>query len=97
STRDWSSDVCSSDLSSVAYGRADGMQSRECNGGTQPVAWKTNDGKLWFATVKGVAMIDPNRARGSAAPPLIIQDILAGRRRLNQIGRASWRERGAST
>jgi diguanylate cyclase (GGDEF)-like protein/PAS domain S-box-containing protein len=70
-------------VSSVAYGRADGMQSRECNGGTQPVAWKTNDGKLWFATVKGVAMIDPNRARASAAPPLIIQDILAGRRRLD--------------
>src|SRR5207244_3053194 len=44
-------------ISSVAYGRADGMGSRECNGGTQPVAWKTNDGKLWFATVKGVAMI----------------------------------------
>ncbi len=70
-------------VTSVAYGRSDGMQSRECNGGTQPVAWKTADGKLWFATVKGVAMIDPNRARAAAAPPVIIQDIFADRHRLD--------------
>jgi diguanylate cyclase (GGDEF)-like protein/PAS domain S-box-containing protein len=73
-------------VTSVAYGRADGMQSRECNGGTQPVAWKTNDGKLWFATVKGVAMIDPNRARAAAAPPVIIQDLFADRNRMDPAG-----------
>ena len=73
-------------VTSVAYGRADGMQSRECNGGTQPVAWKTNDGKLWFATVKGVAMIDPNRARAAAAPPVMIQDILADGHRMDPAG-----------
>ena len=70
-------------VTSVAYARADGMQSRECNGGTQPVAWKTKDGKLWFATVKGVAMIDPNRARAASAPPVIIQDAIAGGQRLD--------------
>ena len=73
-------------VTSVAYGRVDGMQSRECNGGTQPVAWKTDDGKLWFATVKGVAMIDSNRARAAAAPPVIIQDIFADRHRIDPAG-----------
>jgi diguanylate cyclase (GGDEF)-like protein/PAS domain S-box-containing protein len=73
-------------VTSLAYGHADGMQSRECNGGTQPVAWKTNDGKLWFATVKGVAMIDPNRARAAAAPPVLIQDIFADRHRMDPSG-----------
>jgi len=77
-------------VTSVAYGRADGMQSRECNGGTQPVAWKTSDGKLWFATVKGVAMIDPNRARAAAAPPVIIQDISADRNRMDPAGPVSF-------
>ena len=75
-----------SKVTSVAYGRADGMQSRECNGGTQPVAWKTNDGKLWFATVKGVAMIDSNRARAAAAPPVVIQDVFADRNRMDSTG-----------
>ncbi|MGZ7078257.1 MAG: EAL domain-containing protein, partial [Thermoanaerobaculia bacterium] len=73
-------------ITSTAYGHGDGMASRECNGGTQPVAWKTNDGKLWFATVKGVAMIDPNRARSAAAPPVIIQDVIAGGQRLDPSG-----------
>ena len=77
-------------VTSVAYGRADGMQSRECNGGTQPVAWKTSDGKLWFATVKGVAMVDPNRARTAAAPPVIIQDIFADRKRMDPAGPLSF-------
>ncbi|HEX9160228.1 MAG TPA: EAL domain-containing protein [Thermoanaerobaculia bacterium] len=77
-------------VTSVAYGRADGMQSRECNGGTQPVAWKTPDGKLWFATVKGVAMIDPNRARAAAAPVVIIQDIFADRHRIDPSGSLSF-------
>ncbi len=70
-------------VTSVAYGHADGMASRECNGGTQPVAWKTSDGKLWFATVKGLAMVDPNQARAAAAPPIVIQDIFADRQRLD--------------
>src|SRR6266545_2468111 len=62
---------------SVAYGRADGMKSRECNGGTQPAAWKTADGKLWFATNQGVAMIDTNTVRMATAPPLIIEEVIA--------------------
>ena len=70
----------------VGYGKADGMQSRECNGGTQPVAWKTTDGKLWFATIKGVAMIDSTRARAAAAPPVFVQDIFADRHRVDPAG-----------
>ncbi|HVS30062.1 MAG TPA: EAL domain-containing protein [Thermoanaerobaculia bacterium] len=76
-------------VTSVAYGRADGMASRECNGGTQPVAWKTGDGKLWFATVNGVAMIDPARARTAAAPPVIVQDIFADRKPIDPAGPVS--------
>jgi signal transduction histidine kinase/ActR/RegA family two-component response regulator len=49
------------------YGIAEGMASPECDGGFQPSAWKTRDGKLWFATVKGVAVVDP--AHLSATPP----------------------------
>ncbi|HEX6179490.1 MAG TPA: two-component regulator propeller domain-containing protein, partial [Thermoanaerobaculia bacterium] len=77
-------------VTSVAYGRSEGMHSRECNGGTQPVATKTPDGKLWFATVKGVAMVDPNRARTSAAPPVIISDIFADRHRIDPSGTLSF-------
>lgn len=69
-------------ISGVMYGRADGMKSRECNGGTQPVAWKTADGKLWFSTVKGLAMVDPTRAHAASAPPVMIEGVFADGHRL---------------
>ncbi|MDQ1353720.1 MAG: hypothetical protein QG657_4027, partial [Acidobacteriota bacterium] len=31
------------------------------SGGFQPAGWKTKDGKIWFPTLKGIAMIDPVR------------------------------------
>ena len=47
-------------VTSVAYGVADGMLSREGNGAS-PAGWKTRDGRLWFPTVKGVVAIDPSQ------------------------------------
>ena len=47
-------------MNSFAYGVADGMLSRECNGAS-PAGWKTRDGRLWFPTVKGVVSIDPRQ------------------------------------
>ncbi|HUP49216.1 MAG TPA: two-component regulator propeller domain-containing protein, partial [Thermoanaerobaculia bacterium] len=63
-------------LHSVIYGRTDGMRSRECNGGTQPVASKGPDGRMWFATTGGVAKINPDKALVSEpAYPVLIGDI----------------------
>ncbi|HZI55425.1 MAG TPA: two-component regulator propeller domain-containing protein [Verrucomicrobiae bacterium] len=45
---------------SQSYGVADGMESAECNGGTQYSGWKTRDGKLLFACLKSVVVVDPN-------------------------------------
>ncbi len=36
--------------------KADGMESIQCNGVAKPAAWKSRDGRLWFATTKGVAV-----------------------------------------
>lgn len=55
-------------VTSFVYGIVDGMLSREANGG-YPAGWKTRDGRLWFATVKGVVVIDPRRR--VEQPPLI--------------------------
>ena len=65
----------------VAYGEADGIRGRECNGGSQPSAWRTRDGRLWFATVRGVAVVDPARLRPDlpAPPALVEQAVVDGR------------------
>ncbi|MEK6283427.1 MAG: two-component regulator propeller domain-containing protein [Acidobacteriota bacterium] len=66
-----------SSVAPVAYGTADGMLTRECSGGGDPAGWQGSDGKLWFPTIKGIAMIDPERIRTNAqAPPVVIEQIL---------------------
>jgi ligand-binding sensor domain-containing protein len=43
----------------TAYGRYDGLPSLECSGSYQPAAWRTTDGRLLFATLKGVVSVNP--------------------------------------
>ena len=65
-----------STISPVLYGPADGMITRECSGGGHPASWRSADGKFWFATIKGVAMIDPEKIKlNDQPPPVAIEEI----------------------
>ncbi len=57
---------------SESYGTAEGMKTKECNGGFQPAGTKTRDGKLWFPTIKGVVAIDPAALKGNPVPPTVV-------------------------
>ena len=59
-------------VASTAYGKIDGMQSIECNGGVDPSGIKTRDGKLWFPTRDGVAIIDPESVAHDSVPPSVM-------------------------
>jgi ligand-binding sensor domain-containing protein/signal transduction histidine kinase len=63
-------------ITPVLYGPADGMITRECSGGGHPAGWRSTDGKLWFSTIKGVAMIDPEKIKlNDQPPPVAIEEI----------------------
>jgi ligand-binding sensor domain-containing protein/signal transduction histidine kinase len=63
-------------LTPTIYGPADGMITRECSGGGHPAGWRGHDGRLWFSTIRGVAMIDPAHIRiNEQPPPVVIQQI----------------------
>lgn len=47
-------------LISTVFTEADGLPSREANGGIQPAGWKDKSGRLWFPTMKGAASVDPS-------------------------------------
>jgi HD-GYP domain-containing protein (c-di-GMP phosphodiesterase class II)/ligand-binding sensor domain-containing protein len=49
----------------------DGMRVAETNGGGSPAGWRARDGRLWFPTVQGVAVVDPGRVEAKPAPPLV--------------------------
>ncbi|HSE32133.1 MAG TPA: two-component regulator propeller domain-containing protein [Pyrinomonadaceae bacterium] len=65
-----------SSISVVAYSTADGMLTRECSGGGSPSAWKDSAGRLWFATIRGVAMIDPSNIKTNQHPPPVVIEQL---------------------
>ena len=65
-------------LHPVGFSTGNGMHAAECNNGQQG-AVRTRDGRLWFATLKGLAMADPRRIRLNAVPPpVVIESVLAG-------------------
>ncbi len=41
------------------FGTSDGMANPEANGSVFPAAWQMNDGSVWFPTVEGVAIVQP--------------------------------------
>jgi signal transduction histidine kinase len=64
-------------INCISYGKRDGMLNAECNGGTQPAGVRTRDGRLWFPTQIGVAVIDPaNVPFNSEPPPVLIEDFV---------------------
>ena len=67
---------------SVIFGTAARMIPAECNG-TQHGAWKSRDGRLWFATIKGLAMADPARIEiNPVAPTVVLEQVVADGARL---------------
>jgi len=51
------------------YGKFDGMSNEECTAATKSL--KSLDGRLWFPTLGGVAMLDPLKVRMNPLPPPI--------------------------
>ncbi len=74
-------DFASGKISSVhctPFGKSDGMKNIQCIFVSNPAANKSRDGKLWFPTVKGVVMIDPQRMRkNQIAPSVHVKEIIA--------------------
>jgi signal transduction histidine kinase/ligand-binding sensor domain-containing protein len=65
-------------ITCISYGTADGMKSAEGNGGSQPAGWRASDGRLWFATIKGLVAIEPEQSQ-AIRPPVVIEDVLLDR------------------
>ena len=58
------------------YGAADGMKTRETSSLGHPSAMRAQDGTLWFATMKGIAITDPaHLPRNTVAPPVAIESV----------------------
>ncbi|WP_305803992.1 ligand-binding sensor domain-containing diguanylate cyclase [Stenotrophomonas sp. YIM B06876] len=66
-----------SDLDVEWFDEGDGLVSAQNNGNSGPAAWRTTDGKLWFATAGGLAMTAPGRIHEltRTPPPVVIEEV----------------------
>lgn len=70
-------------FSCQTFGKGEGMSSIECSGGFQPSACKTADGRVWFPTSKGLAVLNPNAPHPTHwLVPVTIEEITADGRPL---------------
>lgn len=71
----------------VVYGEEDGMRSAEGNGSYQQGGWKMHDGTLWFATIKGIVVVDPNNLKTNmVVPPVVVEKIVSDGKELSSAG-----------
>jgi diguanylate cyclase (GGDEF)-like protein len=67
-------------INSIAYGTADGLRSAEANFAADPSVWKGSDGRLWFATIAGVASVNPAHSQTAISEPSpLIESVLFNR------------------
>jgi len=53
----------------ISYGISDGMKSVECNSWGRNSALKTGSGEFWFATRRGVSVVNPGKLKTDKLPP----------------------------
>jgi ligand-binding sensor domain-containing protein/signal transduction histidine kinase/ActR/RegA family two-component response regulator len=74
-------------LVSTAYTTADGLRRNECGGVMQNAAWRARDGRLWFPTYGGVAVVDPTQLREGGAPaPVLVEEVRVDKQLISGVG-----------
>ncbi|MSR65792.1 MAG: hypothetical protein EXS24_00255 [Pedosphaera sp.] len=68
----------------VVYGRTEGIPSfNQPFQISQPAGWKGQDGRLWFRSLQGVLVTDPNQiSRNELSPLVVIEDVIADGKRI---------------
>jgi PAS domain S-box-containing protein len=64
----------------IPYGKPDGMSNSECIGLGQPAGCKSSDGRLWFLTMDGVSVINPDKIKLNLVSPMVkIEKMIANK------------------
>src|SRR6185369_16597791 len=65
-----------------SFGLLDGITAELRGSLASPSAVQTTDGRIWFATTKGLAWINPKRVvRNTAPPPVMVEFVIANGRK----------------
>ncbi len=73
-------------INSTSFGREDGLATEQCNGVAKPAGWKSQDGRLWFATIRGAVAVEPNVRVNDLLPAVIVEKIVVDQKVLRANG-----------
>ena len=60
------------------YGLADGLRTAEFAGGNTAAGFRSQDGMLWFPSIRGIVRVDPRHIRTNTLPPHVhIEQVAA--------------------
>jgi signal transduction histidine kinase/ligand-binding sensor domain-containing protein len=57
---------------STPYSPTDALRTIECRQGVQPGSARMQDGKVWFSTIRGLYVFDPNHLQLKIPPPPVV-------------------------
>ena len=67
-------------LTCTAFGKSDGLPTVQCNGVAKPSGWKSRDGRLWFATIRGAVAVESRIKTNEKPPPVAIEEVIVDRK-----------------
>jgi len=78
-------------LDPILLDRSDGMRNPEgSGGGLDPSGLRDRDGRLWFSTIDGIALIDPpSFSTNQVVPRVQVEDVLLNDRPVRRLGDGS--------
>jgi diguanylate cyclase (GGDEF)-like protein len=72
----------------VSFGKSEGIQVTESSGPAQPAGCIDRSGRLWFPTIRGVSLFEPEHRRlNRVEPPVVIEHVVINGR--NYSGRTA--------
>jgi len=87
-----------SDLRALVFGKAEGLATLAGSGGFTPSGFRAPDGRLWFPTARGLAVVNPASVRPNRVPPpVLIEEILVDGQRMDIQPQALTRNPARST
>jgi ligand-binding sensor domain-containing protein/signal transduction histidine kinase len=57
---------------STPYSPTDALRTIECRAGVQPGSARMQDGRVWFSTIRGLYVFDPNHLKLNIPPPPVV-------------------------
>ncbi|HEV2453656.1 MAG TPA: two-component regulator propeller domain-containing protein, partial [Verrucomicrobiae bacterium] len=72
-------------ITCINYGKSDGLETTICSGVAKPSAWKAQDGRLWFATTKGLVVVNPDIKLDRTPSPVFIEQLTVDGNRTIQL------------